>query len=518
MRNLILILGDQLDPASSVFDDFDKTVDAVWMAEVDDEASYVNSHKQRLVFFFSSMRHFRDELLEKNYTVHYHELNVDKRRDSGRGFADVLQASVRKLNPEKLIVAYPGDFRVKRLLQRCAEDQYLELEIREDRHFYCTPQQFAEFADGRKSLLLETFYRKMRKDHDVLITQEGQPEGGEWNFDKDNRETFSKNGPGKITGPHAFRMDNLTESVCDLVEQRFANHPGSLEEFCLPVSRSQANQMLRDFVDRSLPLFGKYEDAMWTDEAFVYHSRLSAALNVKMLDAKACVEKAAEAYHSGNAPINSVEGFIRQILGWREFIRGVYWLHMPAYSKKNFLRHRGDVPSLFWDGETDMKCVSQSMQHVLKHGYAHHIHRLMVLGNLALLLGVHPKKFHDWHMAMYVDAIDWVSLPNALGMSQHGDGGIVGTKPYISTGNYINKMSNFCKACPYDYRKASGENACPFTSLYWDFLDRHESQFEDNNRMALQLKNLAKKRDSGEFNDILTTARRIKRRVRSSES
>jgi deoxyribodipyrimidine photolyase-related protein len=300
-----------------------------------------------------------------------------------------------------------------------------------------------------------------------------------------------------------------------MVEQRFAKHPGTLDDFDLPVTHKQSLQMLRDFVDRQLPLFGKYEDAMWTDEAFLYHSRLSAPLNVKLLSSRACVEKAVDAYVSGHAPINSVEGFVRQILGWREFVRGIYWLHMPDYTDKNHMRHQAGVPQFYWDGETSMHCVQQSMLHVLRFGYAHHIHRLMVLGNLALLLGVHPKEFHEWHMAMYVDAIDWVSLPNALGMSQHGDGGIVGTKPYVSTGNYINKMSNFCGKCRYNYRSASGDDACPFTALYWDFLDRHYEQFSKNARMALQLKNLEKKRDSDGFDEILATAKRLKDELRS---
>jgi deoxyribodipyrimidine photolyase-related protein len=269
--------------------------------------------------------------------------------------------------------------------------------------------------------------------------------------------------------------------------------------------------MLRDFVERSLPLFGRYEDAMWAEEPFVYHSRLSAPLNVKLLDPRACVEKAVEAYEKGEAPINSVEGFVRQIIGWREFIRGVYWLFMPDYAEKNHLRHQANVPDFFWDGETDMQCVRQSMKHVVRHGYAHHIHRLMVLGNLALLLGVHPRSFHEWHMGMYVDAVDWVSLPNALGMSQHADGGIVGTKPYVSTGNYIHRMSNFCRGCKYDYRRAAGDGACPFTTLYWDFLDRHYKQFKSNPRMGIQMKHVDKKRQQKEIGDIRSAAKRLKR-------
>ncbi len=512
MKNLILILGDQLNANSAVFDDFDEVEDVVWMAEVQQEATHVWSHKQRLVFFFSAMRHFRDQLREQNITVHYHQLYADQRKDSGVTFSEVLATSITKSRPEKLIVVHPGDYRVQQALLHFADEHNIELEIRPDRHFYCTPDEFSEYAANRKSLLLETFYRHLRKKHDVLIDGDN-PLGGEWNYDEDNRESFKKDGPGQVTGPHSFRIDEITQNVCDMVEQRFGDHPGTLDDFCLPVTRRQSLQMLRDFVARQLPLFGKYEDAMWTDEPFLYHSRLSAALNVKLLDPRECVDKAVDAFVSGEAPINSVEGFVRQILGWREFIRGVYWLYMPNYIEKNQMRHQGEMPSLFWDGDTDMNCVRQSMQHVIRYGYSHHIHRLMVLGNLALLLGVHPKNFHEWHMAMYVDAVDWVSLPNTLGMSQHGDGGIVGTKPYVSTGNYINKMSNFCRDCKYNYKSASGDDACPFSALYWDFLDRHYEQFSKNHRMALQMKNVDKKRKSKDFEQILSTARRYKRKL-----
>ena len=509
LRNLILVLGDQLDLRSAAMDVLDPELDAVWMAEVDQEATHVWCHKMRIAFFFSAMRHFRNQLLENEITVHYHELSPRRSKDRGPDFATILKKDIKRLKPEQLIVVLPGDYRVKESLQEAATQSQVPLQIVPDKHFYTTPKEFADFAQGRKSLILETFYRHMRRTHDVLMN-DGEPEGGAWNFDDQNREPFGRVGPGRITRPHSFQPDEVTEQVCDLVERRFPDHPGSLDDFDLPVTHAQARTSLRDFVKRSLPLFGKYEDAMWTDEAFVYHSRLSAPLNVKLLDPRECVDKAVQAYHKGDAPINSVEGFVRQIIGWREFIRGVYWLHMPEYAEKNFLGHEADVPSFFWDGETDMECVRQSMQHVLRHGYAHHIHRLMVLGNLALMLGVQPRKFHEWHMAMYVDAVDWVSLPNALGMSQHGDGGIVGTKPYVSTGNYINRMSNFCRNCKYDYRQATGEQACPFSTLYWDFLDRHYKQFKSNNRMSMQMKHVDTKRNKKQMSEIREAAEQLK--------
>ena len=494
MRNLILILGDQLDHTSAAFEDFDADNDVTWMAEVEEETTHVWCHKLRVALFLSAMRHFRDELRKKDRTVEYHELQKQPSKDRGRSFGEILRKDVKRLKPGRLVVVQPGDLRVQTLLQNCADNLGIELEIRADPHFYSSPEEFAEYADGRKSLLLEYFYRDLRKKHDILMADAKQPEGGQWNFDHDNRESFGKSGPGEIPQPKTFRPDAVTKDVVDLVEHRFAEHPGNLNHFTLPVTRRQAKAFLKHFIDNILPNFGKWEDAMWTDEAFLYHSRLSAPLNMKLLNPRECVDAAVQAYRTGKAPLNSVEGFVRQILGWREFIRGIYWLKMPEYLELNHFDHQRELPSFFWDGETEMNCVKQSMQHVIDHSYSHHIHRLMVLGNFAQLWGVHPRLFHEWHMAMYVDAIDWVSLPNTLGMSQFGDGGIVGTKPYCSSGNYINKMSNFCKGCRFDYKKRVGEDACPFTTLYWEFMDRHYDLLKDNQRMKFPIKNLEKMR------------------------
>lgn len=497
VRNLILVLGDQLDSKSAAFDDFDKTQDVVWMAEVAEENTHVWCHKLRIAYFLSAMRHFRDQLLKRDIEVAYHKLTADPTCDRCGTFSEVLTEDARKLAPHKLIVIEPGDCRVRAELISTAESLGIGLEIRPDRHFYCSTEEFQSWASGKQNLVMEFFYRWMRKKHDVLMDSGGKPVGGQWNLDHDNRESFGKTGPSESHSPKTFKPDATTRDVTDMVEQRFADHPGSLENSLPPVTRHQALAMLKHFIEHTLPNFGRFEDAMWTDEAFLYHSRLSAPLNLKLLSPGDCVEAAVIAYRNGSAPLNSVEGFVRQILGWREFIRGIYWREMPDYADLNFLEHGRDVPSFFWDGDTDMACVHQSMQHVIHHGYSHHIHRLMVLGNLAQLLGVHPLKFHEWHMAMYVDAIDWVSLPNTLGMSQFGDGGIVGTKPYCSTGNYINKMSPFCRNCRYDYRKRTGEDACPFTTLYWDFLDRNYDRLKDNHRMSFAIKNLEKRREDG---------------------
>lgn len=489
VRNLILVFGDQLDHRSAVFEGFDNDTDVAWMAEVAEQATHVWCHKLRIALFLSAMRHFRDELIAKGRSVHYHQLTLRPSDDRGRSFSEVLRQDIRRLRPAKVITVRPGDYRVLDEVRRTMSELDVELEIKPDSHFYCSTDEFRKYAAGKKKLVFEYFYRWQRRTHDILLDENREPIGGRWNFDRENRDSFDRAGPGAIPKPKRFRPDQVSMEVLHLVENRFADHPGSLEHFTLPVTRRQARTMLRAFIKQTLPDFGRFEDAMWTDEPFLYHSRLSAPLNLKMLNPRECVDAAVVAFQKGEAPLNSVEGFIRQIIGWREFVRGIYWLKMPQYVELNHFAHKQDLPSFYWDGQTEMQCVRQSMQHVIDHGYSHHIHRLMVLGNLAQLLGVHPQKFHEWHMAMYVDAVDWVSLPNTLGMSQFADGGIVGTKPYCASGNYIHKMSNFCAHCRYDQKRRYGEDACPLTTLYWDFLDRNYEKLRANARMNFQLKN-----------------------------
>ncbi|MEO0964013.1 MAG: cryptochrome/photolyase family protein [Planctomycetota bacterium] len=514
-RRLHLVLGDQLDHNSATLRDLDPKHDAVWMAETHAEATHVWCHKLRLAVFFSAMRHFRDELRHKGVTVHYHELTTRKSDDRGADFAEVLRKDIRGLKPGKLVAMQPGDFRVDDMLEAAAEGAGIELEVREDDHFFCSLEEFAEWAGGKKELVQEMFYRRMRKRDSVLLTKDGKPVGGEWNYDADNRETFGKAGPPAMRKrPHQFRADALTRKVIAMVEKRFAGHPGSTDHFDLPVTRKEALKYLRDFVEHRLGDFGPYEDAMWTDAPFLYHSRLSQALNMHLLNPRECVEAAIAAYEGGDAPLNSVEGFVRQLIGWREFIRGVYYFKGEAYLDSNALGNDdgADVPGFFWDGDTEMACVRDVMRSVIDHAWAHHIPRLMVMGLFAMLLGVHPRKFHDWHMAMYVDAIDWVSAPNTIGMATWGDGGVVGTKPYAASGNYIDKMSNYCKGCRYHPKRATGDDACPFTTLYWDFLDRHRDAFKGNRRMAFQVKNIDRKRETDEIDAIRKRAARLKER------
>jgi deoxyribodipyrimidine photolyase-related protein len=493
MRHLILVLGDQLDHHSQVFQGFDPGQDAVWMAEVQEEAAYVWSHKLRLAYFFATMRHFREELLAQGFPVHYHELMPDPTSERCKTFSQVLQQDIRRLQPQKLILVRPGDYRVLTALQQTAAALDLPLEIRPDNHFLCSVAEFQDHAAGKKNLLQENFYRHMRRSRRILLDLQGKPLGGLWNYDKFNRQTFGRHGPPEIPPALPFPPDTLTQEVITLVNQRFPHHPGSLDHFTLPVTAAQAEDFLLDFIEHRLPYFGDYEDAMWMAQPFLYHSRFSAPLNLKLLNPRRCLETALVAYEEMKAPLPSVEGFVRQVLGWREYIRGLYWLHMPGYQNLNYFNHQLELPAFYWDGDTEMNCFRQTMKFILAHGYSHHIHRLMVVGLFALLFGVHPKKFHDWHLAMYVDAIDWVSLPNTLGMSQFGDGGIVGSKPYCASGNYIHRMSNFCSHCTFKPDKSVDADACPFTTLYWDFLDRHYARLKKNVRLAYQLHGLENK-------------------------
>ena len=512
VRNLVIVLGDQLNPDSAAFDGFDRERDAVWMVEVCQEATYVWSHQLRIAYFFSAMRHFRDLLRQRDIRVIYHGLTANPSQDQGHTLADVLQKSVTILEPHKIIMVLPGDYRVLSDIKNLSQGMNIDLETRQDRHFYLDVDEFAAYARDKKKIVLETFYRRMRKIHHILLDTGGDPIGGSWNFDRNNRNTFGKTGPKHVPEPVSFPPDETTREVMDMVRRRFNHHPGSLEDFTAPVTREEALKALDNFVAHRLPLFGTFEDAMWSDHPFLYHSRLSAPLNLKLISPMECVAAAIHAFETGHAPISSVEGFIRQIIGWREFIRGIYWVHMPDYGEMNHMEHLLDVPSFFWDGNTSMECIRQTMQSILSHGYTHHIQRLMIMGLYALLKGVNPKKFHEWHMAMYIDAVDWVSLPNTIGMSQYADGGIVGTKPYCASGNYINKMSNYCTHCTYDCHASWGTNACPFTTLYWDFLDRHYDKLRANARLAFQIQALMKKRaDKDKMDRIRLQAQEIKK-------
>jgi len=490
LRHLVIVLGDQLDMDAACFDGFDLAQDAVWMAEVAEESTHVPSSKQRTAFFLSAMRHFAQALRAKGRTLHY--THLDEPSNPGT-LAGVLARDIARLRPSALVLTAPGDWRVLQALREVAAQAGLPLDLRDDRHFFSTVRDFSAHAAGRKQLRMEYFYREMRRRHGVLMDG-NDPAGGQWNFDADNRENFGRSGPVDVPKPLRMAPDAITREVIAVVNARFASHPGTLDDFGWPVSREDALRALDAFVRDRLPHFGRWQDALWPGEPWLWHAHISAALNCKLLSPREVVSAAENAWRKGTVPIASAEGFIRQILGWREYVRGIYWTQMPAYLERNSRDAQESLPAFYWNGETRMACMADAIGQTLTHGYAHHIQRLMVTGLYALLLGVDPKEVHAWYLAVYVDAVEWVELPNTLGMSQAADGGLMASKPYIASGKYIERMSagSLCSRCPYRPAERSGDKACPFTTLYWDFLLRHEQALAANPRTVMQVRNLAR--------------------------
>lgn len=488
-RHLVWVLGDQLSTDLALFDGFDPSQDVVAMAEVDAESRKVPVHKVRTAFFLSAMRHFRERLKEANkYRLHYSELTDAHNTHTLEG---ELERAIKALSPEKVIVMQPGEYGIAQNLRETLERLEQPYDWRDDNGFLCSVEEFKAHAKGRKQLRMEYFYRDMRKRYQLLMDGD-KPEGGQWNYDHSNRGSFAKSGPETQPQIGHFEPDTITKEVLLLVAERFADNPGSLDTFDWPVTPEQAEATLEAFLKRGLPQFGQYQDAMWTQAPFLYHSRLSAALNVRLIQPLQVLEAVEAAYKLGRVSIEAAEGYIRQILGWREYIRGQYWLHMPDWLDWNFLEAEEPLPWLYWSGETRMNCLKEAVGQTLAYGYAHHIQRLMVTGLFALLLGARPKEIHAWYLAIYVDAVEWVELPNTLGMCQFVDGGGLASKPYVATGKYIQRMSNYCKGCAFDPAEATGLLPCPFTTFYWDFLLRHEEKLSHNQRMGLQLRNLSR--------------------------
>jgi deoxyribodipyrimidine photolyase-related protein len=487
-RRVLLLLGDQLDPHLPLLTELDRQHDAVLMIEACGEATHVPSHRQRTALFLSAMRHHATGLANKGLRVEYVTLDAP---DSTGTLAGELERSVARLKPDRVALLRPGEWRVRDALHAVLDAAGIALEEHEDPHFYLTPGEFSDWAAGRKTLVMEHFYRMMRRRFDVLMDDDGEPVGGRWNFDADNRATYRGSAP---PAPPPHRSDAITREVLDLVDARFPDAPGASEAFAWAVTRRQALAALRDFIANRLPDFGMYQDAMRTGAPWMFHSLLSPALNLKLLNPREVVAAAIEAFAAGAAPLNSVEGFVRQIIGWREFIHGVYWHSGSAYAEGNALDQHGALPELYWTGQTELACLRECVGEVLEHGYGHHIQRLMVTGNFALIAGVHPRAISDWYLGMYVDAVDWVTLPNTLGMVMHADGGVVGTKPYAASGRYIDRMSDYCTDCRYDPGQRVGETACPFTTLYWDFLLRSARRFDRNPRMKMILRNATRLR------------------------
>lgn len=454
------------------------------MVESLEESRRPASHIQRTVMFLSAMRHFAAELRDAGWTVRYRSIADEDHRGS---IGEELAAAIEELAPERVEVIEPGDFRLGDMVRSSCEHAGCPVAFHEDPHFTCPLEEFRRWARGRKQLTMEYFYRERRRALGILMEGD-EPVGGVWNLDQENRQSFRK--APSTPKPLRFEPDDITRRVIDQVRERLPDLPGRIESFRWPVTRAQAIEALDDFIAHRLPCFGDFQDAMWTGHDTLYHAMLSPAMNLKLLDPREVVEKAVAAYASGQAPLNAVEGFERQIIGWREFIRGIYFLKGPSYADCNALEHDGRLPAFYWTGRTDMVCMREALRSVLDHAYGHHIARLMVTGNFAMIAGVAPRAVADWYLGMYADGVAWVTDPNTLGMALHADGGVVGTKPYAASGQYIKRMSNYCKSCPYDPAKKHGDDACPFTVFYWDFLHRHRARFKNNRRMSLVLNNL----------------------------
>ncbi|MEZ5657143.1 MAG: cryptochrome/photolyase family protein [Burkholderiaceae bacterium] len=486
IRRLLIILGDQLDEHATLLRDVDPDHDLIWMAEVREESTHVRSARARIAVFLAAMRRFADRQRALGRAVEY--IRLDDRANTGT-LAGELRRAIEAHRPRHLAMTAPGDWRVLDALRRTAREAGLALELEDDTHFLCTVREFATHARGRKQLRLEYFYRELRQRTGILMDK-GKPAGGRWNFDAENRRAFGAQGPGELPPPQRFLPDADTRDVLAMVTREFADHPGSLAAFDWPLSRAEAMRALEDFITHRLPGFGRYQDAIWAGEPWLYHSRLASALNLKLLNPRELVQAAERAWRDGHAPIEAVEGFVRQVIGWREYVRGIYWTRMPGYLDSNALEAGEPLPAFYWSGDTPMACLADAIGQTLRVGYAHHIQRLMITGLYALLLGVEPRQVHAWYLAVYVDAVEWVELPNTIGMSQFADGGLMASKPYAASGAYIDRMSNHCRGCRFRPRDKTGEHACPFTVLYWGFLLRHHERLIRNPRMKMPLRHL----------------------------
>jgi deoxyribodipyrimidine photolyase-related protein len=485
MSVLRVILGDQLSLDLATLADVDPGRDSILMVEVMDECAQVRFHKQKLVLVFSAMRHFAQALRQRGLTVDY--VALDDADNSGALTSEVRRAAARR-RPKRIVVTEPGAWRVWALMDDWAAVAGVPVEVRDDDRFFASRARFAAWADGRRSWRMEHFYREMRREHGILMDGD-EPAGGEWNYDAANRKPLP---PG--TAPLArwrFPPDDTTRAVMRLVEARFGNNFGSLEAFGWPVTRAEALRALEEFITRALPRFGDYQDAMKAGAPFLFHALLAPALNLGLLSPGEVCGAAEAAWRRGAAPLNAVEGFIRQILGWREYVRGVYWTLMPDYADSNALDATRPLPSFYWTGETEMRCLREAIDGTARHAYAHHIQRLMVTGNFALLAGVAPREIERWYLAVYADAFEWVEMPNTLGMAVFADGGRMASKPYAASGAYIDRMSDYCRGCAYDVKQKTGPGACPFNYLYWAFLIRNRDRLSANPRMAMPYRTLA---------------------------
>ncbi len=487
---LIPVLGDQCSEALASLRDVDRGAAVVLMMEVADETRYVKHHKKKIVLILSAMRHFAEHLRRAGWTVDYVALDQPGNSNS---FTGEIERAVARHRATRIRVVEPGEWRVRRMIDGWEKRLGVPVDMLIDDRFLCPILTFQTWAQSRRELRMEFFYRDMRRRTGLLMDGD-EPAGGSWNFDHDNRRP-----PRKGTAyPHPMRFtpDAITRDVLALVADRFDDHFGSLDGFALPVTPEQARRALAHFVRNALPDFGTYQDAMATDQRFLFHAFLSPALNCGLLLPIEACEAAEAAYRAGDVPLNSAEGFVRQIIGWREYVRGMYWLEMPGLTDANALGASRPLPEFYWTGDTDMRCLRQAVLSTRDEAYAHHIERLMVLGNFAMLAGVDPKAISDWFLVVYADAYEWVEHPNVIAMSQFADGGRLGSKPYAAGGAYINRMSDYCGGCRYDVKQKTGEDACPFNALYWDFLARHEKTLRGNHRMGPVYRNWDRMEDT----------------------
>ena len=487
MKKLRLILGDQLNEQHSWFQEVDKNT-IYLMAEMRQETDYVKHHIQKVVAFFMSMRQFSEVLKSKGHDVLYLKIADE------RNLHDLEKIIHQCVNEQKIThfeYQLPDEYRLDEQLKNICSRLKTETKAFDSEHFYTSRTELSEFFEGKKMLLMENFYRMMRKKHHVLM-QGAQPEGNLWNFDKDNRLKYK----GQVPVPNAIGFNQNIEEILSEIQKANVATFGKIDSknFNWPTSRKACLEQLDYFCTHLLKHFGDYEDAMHTGEKFLFHSRLSFAMNSKMLSPKEVIQTVVDYYHENEEEItiSQVEGFVRQILGWREYVRGIYWKEMPNYGKMNALENHNKLPDFYWTGNTKMNCMQKALSQSLEEAYAHHIQRLMIIGNFSLLTQMHPDEVDAWYLGVYIDAIGWVELPNTRGMSQYADGGILATKPYVSSGSYINKMSNYCGSCHYNVKDKLGEKACPFNSLYWHFLDEKKEYFTNNQRMAMMM-NLLKK-------------------------
>ena len=490
MSILIPILGDQLSLSLSSLSGQDQNDSVILMVEADEETTYVPHHKAKIAYILSAMRHHADALRAAGWRVDY--VKLEDPENSGSFTGEVARA-IERCDPASVRVTEAGEWRVKAMLDSWCDRFDVPVEILPDTRFLASHAEFEAWADGRKQLRMEYFYRDMRRKSGLLMDGD-KPVGGKWNFDSENRK------PAKndllIPKPLHIAPDDITREVIEMVEARFADHLGKTAQFGFAVTRDDALKQQTYFLDHALPLFGDYQDAMLTGEPFLWHSILSPYINTGLLGSLELCREVEARYEAGKVPLNAAEGFIRQIIGWREYVRGIYWFAGPDYVDRNELGASRDLPPFYWTGDTDMHCMREAIGQTLEYAYAHHIQRLMITGNFALIAGVDPRQVHEWYLAVYADAYEWVELPNTLGMSQFGDGGMLASKPYASSGAYINRMSNYCSSCRFDVKQRTGPDACPFNALYWDFIARNEDKLRGNPRMAMPYKNWERMSDT----------------------